>query len=77
MILNNTHILELMSADELASEIDRVQAAKDGEVLFTESIWANTDKVETIIARSHIQWYESVGDGSVKYIKGSASCSKQ
>lgn len=77
MILNTTHILELMSADELASEIARVQAAKDGEVLFTENTWVNHDKVETIIHRSHIQYHESVGDGIVKYIKGAPTCGKK
>ena len=77
MILNTMHILELMSADELASEIARVQAAKDGDVLFTENTWVNHDKVETILHRSHIQYYETVGSGSVNYVKGKTTCTKK
>ena len=77
MILNTTHILELMSADELASEIARVQAANDGDILFTENTWVNHDKVETILHRSHIPYYEAVGGGIVNYVKGQATCTKK
>lgn len=69
MILNEKNLNQRMSVDDQKKEIERIQKAHAGEVLFTVSTCSNHDVIETLLYQSGVQYYVGVASYTAKYYK--------